>query len=352
MAHPVYTALFRTVFVRMDPERAHHLAARAIEVAGSLAPTRALLAASLGRTRAAAGAGASAPEVFGRHLSSPLGAAAGFDKEARMVLGLTALGFSHVEIGTVTAHAQPGNERPRLWRRLPERALVNRMGFNNSGSAAVAARLARLRRTRWGAGAVVGVNIGKTKATPPEHAAQDYALSASALARYADYLVVNVSSPNTPGLRDLQAVDSLRPILEAAQRAADTSARRRVPVLVKIAPDLTDDDVRAVCDLVSELDLAGVVATNTTIDHDHGPGGLSGPPVRARALDVVRIVRGELGPDRVVIGVGGISTPEDASALLDGGADLVQAYTAFIYNGPAWPGAMARALTRRAGVPG
>lgn len=346
MAHPLYTALFRTVFVRMDPESAHHHAARAIELAGRFAPTRALMAATFGRTGRTGAPGSL--ELFGRHLSSPLGAAAGFDKEARMVRGLTALGFSHVEIGTVTAHAQPGNEPPRLWRRVGERALVNRMGFNNSGSAAVAARLARLRRTRWGAAAVVGVNIGKTKATPPEHAAQDYALSASALARYADYLVVNVSSPNTPGLRDLQAVDSLRPILEAAQLAADASARRRVPVLVKIAPDLSDDDVRAVCDLVAELDLAGVVATNTTIDHDFGPGGLSGPPVRARALEDVRIVRGELGPERVVIGVGGISAPEDAVALLDAGADLVQAYTAFIYSGPAWPGAMARALNRRA----
>ncbi len=346
MAHPLYSLLFRTVLVRMDPETAHHWAARAIELAGRLAPTRAVLAATLGRPRVGFTASDGGPQVFGRHLSSPLGAAAGFDKEARMVLGLTALGFSHVEIGTVTAHAQPGNERPRLWRRVPERAVINRMGFNNSGSAAVAARLARLRRTRWGASAVIGVNIGKTKATPAEHAAQDYALSASALARYADYLVVNVSSPNTPGLRDLQAVDSLRPILAAVQTAADAAARRRMPVLVKIAPDLTDDDMRAVCDLVAQLDLAGVVATNTTIAHDHGVGGLSGPPLRARALDVVRLVRSELGEGRVVIGVGGISTPKDARALLDAGADLVQAYTAFIYNGPAWPGVMSRALTR------
>ncbi|HCX85820.1 MAG TPA: dihydroorotate dehydrogenase (quinone) [Micrococcales bacterium] len=346
MSHPLYTFVFRHAFTRLDPEVAHHRAARAIELAGRVAPVRAALAATFGRTGRtgrSTGTSPAGPTLFGRHLSSPLGAAAGFDKEARMVPGLLALGFSHVEIGTVTAHAQPGNDRPRLWRLVDERALVNRMGFNNSGSAAVAARLAALRRTRAGRSAVVGVNIGKTKVTPPEHAAQDYALSASALARFADYLVVNVSSPNTPGLRDLQAVASLRPILQAVQAAADASARRHVPVLVKIAPDLSQDDVVDVCALVTELDLAGVVATNTTIDHDHGPGGLSGEPLHARALEVVRLVRAHL-PGRVVIGVGGVSDAAGVRRMLEAGADVVQAYTAFIYSGPAWPGAVAREL--------
>lgn len=355
-SHPLYSQLFRHVFSRMDPEVAHHRAAWAIEWAGRLAPTRLLLSATLGRAgRPASAAGAAAGagpdrsgiDVFGRQLSSPLGAAAGFDKEARMVLGLTALGFSHVEIGTVTAHPQPGNERPRLWRLVPQRALVNRMGFNNGGSAVVAQRLARLRRTRAGAAAVIGVNIGKTKVTPAEHAAQDYAISAGALARYADYLVVNVSSPNTPGLRDLQAVEALRPILQATQRAATAAARRPVPVLVKIAPDLTAEDIAAVCGLVVELDLAGVVATNTTIKHDHGPGGLSGPPLLERSLEVVTQVRSLLGPERVVIGVGGVSSATDLRRMLQAGADLVQAYTAFIYQGPAWPGAVARRLRRQ-----
>lgn len=341
--HPLYDLLLRRVLVRWDPEDAHHRAASAIELAGRLAPTRALLAATLGRPPRGGGADLT---LFGRHLSGPLGAAAGFDKDARMVLGLVALGFSHVEIGTVTAHPQPGNDKPRLFRHLSERALVNRMGFNNVGSAAVAARLARLRRTRAGAAAVVGVNIGKTKVTPPEHAAQDYALSARALAPYADYLVVNVSSPNTPGLRDLQAVASLRPILAEVQRAADGAARRRLPVLVKIAPDLSDDDVRDVVALVRELDLAGVVATNTTIAHDHGAGGLSGAPLHDRARSVVALVRAELGSDRVVIGVGGIGDEVQARAMLDAGADLVQAYSAFVFNGPAWPGRVTRRLSR------
>ena len=339
----VYDALFRFGFSRMDPEEAHHLAARAIEMAGAIPPARAAIAATFGRTARTGGE----VTMFGRHLSGRLGAAAGFDKDARMVRGLIALGFSHVEIGTVTAHPQPGNDKPRLFRIIPERALVNRMGFNNVGSAAVATRLRALRSTRHGRGLVIGVNIGKTKVTPAEHAAQDYATSATRLAPFADYLVVNVSSPNTPGLRDLQSVDSLRPILIATQQAADAACRRRVPVLVKIAPDLADEDVRAVGELVLELDLAGVVATNTTIAHDHGAGGLSGRPLAPRAREVVGIVRSVIGADKAIIGVGGVSSPQDADALIAAGADLVQGYSAFIYEGPGWPGRVNRGMTAR-----
>ncbi|GMA31498.1 quinone-dependent dihydroorotate dehydrogenase [Litorihabitans aurantiacus] len=343
--HSLYDLLYRTVLVRTDAERAHHAAALAIEAAGRFAPTRALLGATLGRTAAASEApGAAAPlTVFGRHLTGPLGTAAGFDKDARMVLGLVALGFSHVEIGTVTAQAQPGNDRPRLFRVVAERALRNRMGFNNAGCDAVALRLARLRRTRAGAAAVVGVNIGKTKVTPADDAAADYARSARTLAPYADYLVVNVSSPNTPGLRDLQATSALRPILQGVQEAADAASHRRVPVLVKIAPDLSDDGVRDVVALVTELDLAGVVATNTTIRHDHGDGGVSGAPLRMRAREVVALVRAELGREKVVIGVGGVEDAADVAAMRAAGADLVQAYSAFVYRGPAWPGRVNRA---------
>src|SRR5690625_4949986 len=198
------------------------------------------------------------------------------------------------------------------------------MGFNNDGAAATAERLRTLRGTRRGRSVVVGVNIGKSRITPAAHAAEDYATSARLLARWADYLTVNVSSPNTPGLRDLQAVDSLRPILTAVQREADTAAGRRVPVLVKVAPDLDDDDVTAVAGLVTELGLAGVVATNTTIAHDHGPGGLSGRPLHPRALEVVRLLRSRLGPGAVVIGVGGISTAAEARAMLAAGAGPLQ----------------------------
>lgn len=336
----MYDLLFRTVFSRMDAEDAHHLAARLIAIAGQLPPLRAGLAATLGRPRPGAGA-----RVFGRRLPGRLGVAAGFDKDATMALGLGALGYGFIEVGTVTAHAQPGNPRPRLSRLVPERALVNRMGFNNHGAAAAGERLAALRGTRAGRRLVIGANIGKSKITEPQDAVADYVASARAVAPHADYLVVNVSSPNTPGLRDLQATESLRPILAAVLDASRTASGRDVPVLVKIAPDLADADVDAVARLALELGLAGVVATNTTIAHDHGAGGLSGPPLRARAVDVVRRVREVLGPDPVVIGVGGIGSADDARALLDAGATLVQAYTAFIYSGPAWPGRVNRALT-------
>ena len=340
----VYRLLFDLVLRRMDPERAHHLAFTLISAVGRVPGLRTLVSRVLGVPRPGGGA----VRVWGRTLPGRFGLAAGFDKDARAVEGLAMLGFSFVEIGTVTAHPQPGNERPRLWRVLDQRALRNRMGFNNEGSEAVAARLRRLRATPHGRSLVVGVNIGKTKVTPAEEAAADYATSAGRLAPWADYLVVNVSSPNTPGLRDLQAVDALRPVLVATRVAADEATTRAgrpaVPVLVKIAPDLSDEDVDAVADLVAELGLDGVVAVNTTIAHDLGPGGLSGPPVLARGLDVVARLRTRLGPAAVVIGVGGISDAADAREYLAVGATLVQAYTGLIYQGPTFAARITRAL--------
>ena len=218
------------------------------------------------------------------------------------------------------------------------------MGFNNSGADEAAKRLRALRRTPRGRSIVVGANIGKTKVTSLEDAVEDYRYSAKAVARWVDYLVVNVSSPNTPGLRSLQSVEALRPILEAVREAADQAAMRHVPLLVKIAPDLADEDLDAVADLVLDLGLDGVVATNTTIDHDLGDGGLSGAPLLPRSLEVVRRLRSRLGEGPTIIGVGGISSIMDAELMLDAGADLLQAYTAFIYNGPAWPGRINRAL--------
>jgi len=340
----VYRLLFDLVFRRMDPERAHEVAFAVIGAVGRTPGLRLLVSRVLRVPRGDAGHA----RVWGRTVPGRFGLAAGFDKDARAVEGLAMLGYAFVEIGTVTAHPQPGNEKPRLWRVLERRALRNRMGFNNEGSAAVAARLRRLRATPHGRALVVGVNIGKTKVTPAADAAADYATSAGRLAPYADYLVVNVSSPNTPGLRDLQAVDALRPVLTATRVAADEATARAgrpaVPVLVKIAPDLSDDDVDAVADLVAELGLDGVVAVNTTVAHDLGPGGLSGPPVLARGLDVVARLRTRLGEEAVIIGVGGVSTPADAREYLAVGATLVQAYTAFIYEGPAFPARVARAL--------
>jgi dihydroorotate dehydrogenase len=333
----LYRMLFRTVFVPMDPERAHHLAMVAFRLINALPPAqwvlRKMLRVPVGQV-----------SVFGRDVPGHLGVAAGFDKNAEAVPALIALGFSHVEVGTVTAFPQPGNERPRLWRLVEQRCLRNRMGFNNDGAQVVARRLARLRASSVGRSAVIGVNIGKTKATPPDRAAADYATSAALLGPYADYVVVNVSSPNTPGLRDLQSVSLLRPILTETLGALRSACDVPPPLLVKIAPDLADDDIDAVADLVAELDLAGVVAINTTIDHDLGPGGLSGPVLLPRGVDVVSRLRERLGPDRTIIGVGGIETAADAGAYLAAGADLVQGFTAFIYIGPFWAARINRAL--------
>jgi dihydroorotate dehydrogenase len=294
--------------------------------------------------------------ALGLDFPGPLGLAAGFDKDARGTAGLGALGFGFVEVGTVTARAQPGNPRPRMFRLPADRALVNRMGFNNDGAAAAAARLRRRPR----GGPVVGVNIGKTRAVPEQQAAADYAASARAVADVADYVVVNVSSPNTPGLRDLQAADRLRPVLVAVREALDAAAgSRRVPLLVKIAPDLADQDVDAVADLAVELGLDGIIATNTTVSRDGlassaaevsaaGAGGLSGPPLRAPALAVLRRLQERAGDRLVLIAAGGIETPDDAWERLAAGATLVQAYTGFIYGGPLWPRRMHAGLARRA----
>jgi len=338
----VYRLLFDLVFRRMDPERAHERTFTLIRLVARVPVVRGLV----GRVFAAPDDGA--VQLWGRRFPARFGLAAGFDKNALGVRGLTMLGFGFVEVGTVTAHPQPGNEPPRLWRVLDQRALRNRMGFNNEGSEQVAARLRELRATPAGRRLVVGVNIGKTKVTPAELAAADYGTSAGRLAPYADYLVVNVSSPNTPGLRDLQSVDALRPILEATRVAADeataAAGRPAVPLLVKIAPDLSDDDIDAVAELAAELGLDGIVAVNTTIAHDLGPGGLSGPPLLARGLDVVARLRNHLGPDAVIIGVGGITSAADAREYVAVGATLVQGYTGLIYEGPFWARRITRAL--------
>lgn len=336
----MYGFLFRHVFTRVDPERAHHLAAGAIRVVGKTP----LL--STGVHALVAGRPVAPVRAFGRDLPGYLGLAAGFDKDATTVRGLAMLGFSHVEVGTVTAQAQPGNERPRLRRILESHALVNRMGFNNRGARAAGEELRALRATAAGRRLVVGANIGKTKLVAPEDAVADYEASAREVAPWVDYLVVNVSSPNTPGLRDLQAVEHLRPILAAVAAAADAAAGHHVPLLVKIAPDLSDEDVDAVAELADELGLAGVVAVNTTIAHPYGAGGLSGPPLRPRGVEVVRRLRSRLRPEAVIIGVGGITTADDARAYLDAGANLLQAYTAFIYRGPFWAARLNRELGR------
>lgn len=355
----LYRPLFQHLLVRLDPETAHRLAITALAAAHSLPGGPALLRAVFATPHPLAAPGDEAPTVLGAAHRSPLGLAAGFDKDARAPLALLDLGYGHVEVGTITARPQPGNPRPRAFRLLADAALINRMGFNNDGAESAARRLARIRRTERGQRAIIGVNIGKTKTTALEDAAEDYRISAHLLAPYASYLAVNVSSPNTPGLRDLQSVASLSPIMRAVQEEAAAAGERlgrRIPVLVKIAPDLHDEDVIAVARMVGELGLDGVIATNTTIARpaslatdrarieEIGAGGLSGPVLRERSLEVLRLLRAHLPKGAVVISCGGITTAEDAAERLREGADLIQGYTAMIYQGPAWPGRIARGL--------
>lgn len=347
----LYRALFDHGLRRLDAEKAHHLGFRAIRAGAPV--LRGLDRLDHRRPKPV--------EALGLVFPNVLGLAAGFDKNAVGIDALAVLGFGHVEVGTVTGEAQPGNPKPRLLRLPDDRAVVNRMGFNNDGAEAVADRLRRRLDTLGDPSArpVLGVNIGKTKVVPDDDQAAveaDYAKSARLLAPFADYLVVNVSSPNTPGLRNLQSVEKLGPLLERVRETADTAAGRSVPLLVKIAPDLADDDVVEVADLAIDLGLDGVIATNTTIGREGlrstpaaieaaGAGGLSGRPLTARACEVMGMLRRRVGPEMTLIGVGGISTPADARARLDAGATLLQAYTAFIYEGPLWPRRIVRALS-------
>jgi dihydroorotate dehydrogenase len=348
----VYRQLFDRVLTRTDPERAHQAAFRAIRAARLPLSGGSRFVEWGKRDRRD---GDLCVQAMGLTFPNRLGLAAGFDKNAVGIDALAALGFGHVEIGTVTGEPQPGNPKPRLFRLPEDRAVVNRMGFNNDGAEVVARRLAERGRRP---GPVLGVNIGRTKVVPEDQAIGDYEKSTRLLAPYADYLVVNVSSPNTPGLRDLQAVEKLEPLLAAVRATADdvTADRdRRVPLLVKIAPDLTDDGVLAVAELGLALGLDGIIATNTTISREGlathpaaveeaGAGGLSGAPLRERSLAVLRLLHDRAGDDLTLIAVGGITTPEDARARLDAGATLLQAYTAFVYEGPLWPKRILRGL--------
>jgi dihydroorotate dehydrogenase len=286
-------------------------------------------------------------DALGLHFESPFGLAAGFDKNAIAYRILWGLGFGHVEVGTVTAHPQEGNPRPRLFRLRDDLALINRMGFNNDGASVVAPRLRRRRR-----GPIVGVNIGKSRRVDVDDARGDYLASTRLLAPVADYLVVNVSSPNTPGLRGLQEIDKLEPLLRDVKSEAGTT-----PVLVKIAPDLTDRAIDAVADLVVQIGLDGIIATNTTLSRDGlstsaaeidamGAGGLSGPPLAERSLQIVRRLRSRVGPGLCIISVGGVTTASDFAERLSAGATLVQGYTAFLYEGPFWAARLAKGTTR------
>ena len=327
----VYQRLLRPLLFLLPAEAAHVCGARAMRLLTDVPGL-----ARRARRRLAPTDPALVTHAFGRDLPSPVGLAAGFDKDARLFDAALALGFGFVEVGTVTAVPQPGNDKPRLARLPADRALLNRFGFNNAGAAAAGRALA----ARDPAHGVVGANIGKSKVAPLEAAAADYRHSAGEVAPHADFLVVNVSSPNTPGLRSLQDPRSLRPILEAVVAAAPG-----LPVLLKVAPDLLDEEVDTLVDLALDLGLAGMIATNTTIDRGtlrdraaaeaaFDGGGISGAPVATRSLAVLRRIRARAGDRLLLVASGGIETAEDAWERVRAGATLLEVYTAFVYEGP------------------
>ncbi len=341
----LYRLLLRPLLYLLPAETAHRFAFGALRLFAALPGVLGLLRAMMTtRSRALR------TEALGLEFPTPVGLAAGFDKDAVGFEALGATGFGFVEVGTLTGQPQPGNPKPRLFRLPLDRALINRMGFNNGGSESAALRLAAPRE------ALVGVNIGKTKVVPEEAAIADYVLSARRLARHADYLVVNVSSPNTPGLRDLQAVEKLRPLLAAVREAMDADGgERRLPLLVKIAPDLADEDIDAVAEMALELELDGIIATNTTLSRGGlstrkadvsalGAGGLSGTPLRFQSLNVLRRLRAKVGDSVILISAGGIETAEHAYKRIRAGATLVQVYTGYVYGGPMLPSRIARGL--------
>jgi dihydroorotate dehydrogenase len=344
--------LVRPLLFSLDAERAHHLSMRLFAGALRVAPLR-RLTARLFRT--------DDPRLrvrrFGIDFPTPVGLAAGFDKDAEYFDALHALGFGFIEVGTLTAQAQPGNPRPRLFRLPADRALVNRMGFNNKGAAAAAEALARRRVEP-----ILGVNIGKSKVVPNDEAVGDYLTSFERLFPFGRYFVVNVSSPNTPGLRELQERGPLTALLRAlTDRNGELAARQGVqpkPILLKIAPDLNDDQVAAIVAMTGEVPIAGLVATNTTVSRDGlrtaaaraaavGAGGLSGAPLTCRSRRLVANLYRRTGGRLPIVGVGGIMSGEDAWQMIRAGASLVQVYTGFVYGGPGFVKAVHRHLLRR-----
>ncbi len=330
----MYKFFLRPVLFLFPPEFIHHLTFRLLQVAGAVPGVAWLFRkrfvrphASLSRT------------VFGISFSNPVGLAAGFDKDAKLIDELASFGFGFIEIGTLTPKPQPGNQQPRLFRLSKDEALINRMGFNNQGVAVAVERLKKRKSS-----VIVGGNIGKNKVTPNEQAFEDYNYCFEALYPYVDYFVVNVSSPNTPGLRELQEKEPLRKLLSDVI-ALSKAKEKYKPILLKIAPDLNEGQLTDVVAILKETNTDGVIATNTTISRqglqtdetkiaEIGNGGLSGKPLTHRATEVISFLRANLGKDYPIIGVGGIMTPEDAIEKLKAGADLVQIYTGFIYEGP------------------
>jgi len=327
---------FRPIIYRLTPEQAHTSTIAMLRLGGAIPPAAALLRAYFRPSQPG-------PQVqaFGLTFSNPLGMAAGYDKDGLGWRGLATLGFGHIELGTVTPRPQPGNPQPRLFRLVPDQAVINRMGFNNHGAEFLARRL----RAQKPSGLVLGVNIGKNKTTPVEEAGQDYLSLLRTFAPLADYLAVNVSSPNTPGLRTLQSRQALEGLLKPLAEERGVLARqlgKRIPVLVKLAPDLGDDELDDALTVIQDTGMDGVILTNTTIARppllspfSGETGGLSGAPLRQISLRIVQDVTRRTGGRIPIVASGGVMNAQDAQARLDAGAVLVQLYTGLIYEGPA-----------------
>ncbi len=330
----MYKLLVRPFLFLFDPEAIHHFVFKVLMLKGKIPGFKPLLNALFSYKNDKL-----EKELFGLKFANPVGLAAGFDKDAKLIDELACFGFGFIEIGTLTPRPQPGNEKPRLFRLPKDQALINRMGFNNEG-VEVAARRLRKRNSSI----IVGGNIGKNKVTPNDEAFSDYGLCVEALCPHVDYFVVNVSSPNTPGLRELQDKEPLMQLMLHVKKLSSAKVKPK-PILLKIAPDLNADQLNDIVEILKTTKTDGVIATNTTISRDGlatsdtkvtalGMGGLSGKPLTEKSTEVIRYLRKNLGPDYPIIGVGGIMNPQDALDKLNAGADLIQVYTGFIYEGP------------------
>ncbi|WP_373059225.1 quinone-dependent dihydroorotate dehydrogenase [Zunongwangia sp. H14] len=325
----MYKSLLRKILFRYDPENVHHFTFNALQKLNKIPGISAIL-----KKKYLVEDPRLEREVFGLKFKNPVGLAAGFDKDAKLYKELSNLGFGFIEVGTVTPKPQPGNEKKRLFRLKEDEAIINRMGFNNGGVEEMVNRLKKNKNV------LIGGNIGKNKITPNENAAEDYKICFEALYDYVDYFVVNVSSPNTPNLRELQDKEPLKFLLNRLQELNKARPKQK-PVLLKIAPDLTDAQLLDIIEIVEETKIAGIIATNTTISREGllsenktEIGGLSGKPLRKRSTEVIRFLVEKSNHAFPVIGVGGIFSPEDAMEKLEAGASLIQLYTGFIYEGP------------------
>jgi len=338
--------LVKPIFFSMNPEKAHHTVTGGLKTFSKIWGSKALLKSiyTVSDPRLER-------EVFGLKFKNPVGLAAGFDKNAEYIEDMAKFGFGFIEIGTVTPKPQPGNDKPRMFRLVPDEALINRMGFNNQGADVAAGRLKHLKNKD---GVIIGGNIGKNKVTANEDAVNDYIYCFHALYDYVDYFVVNVSSPNTPGLRDLQEKGPLMQILNTLQELNKKKPALK-PILLKIAPDLTDSQLDDIVEIVTETKIAGVIATNTTISREgltsdpnlvQEMGGVSGKPLTKRSTEVIRYLATKSNKSFPIIGVGGIHSAEDAIEKLDAGASLIQVYTGFIYEGPALVSAICKGLLK------